>query len=282
MTTLCDDVDEAVRWNGEVNNDIRRRVEEIQNETLEEEQTRELNDNINKLLCERKHWRRRIKQLGGSDEINEDEDEDFVRRKKFKRKNKRKRRGSVEKDNDDDDDDDEGNGVFEHDGYLYFGVAKTLPGVKQLIEAEKEERDRRRRRKRKGNSDDNMEDEGDEEMDLKILNSRLTSFYYDGIEENETSNNEERDNLKRIEKEYETNAMDEQIVKWEEKYGDDEEAINKYGKDSEWDECYLEHVDCKRLDGMDIEKAMNAIMLEKKKADALQLLEQGNNKTQST
>ena len=75
-----------------MNNDIRRRVEEIQNETLEEEQTRELNDNINKLLCERKHWRRRITQLGGSDGINEDED--ILRRKKFKRKNKRKRRGT--------------------------------------------------------------------------------------------------------------------------------------------------------------------------------------------
>lgn len=43
------------------------KVTQIQNAGLGEHRIRDLNDQINKLLKEKKHWEIRIKELGGTD-----------------------------------------------------------------------------------------------------------------------------------------------------------------------------------------------------------------------
>lgn len=75
----CHDVAEAANWRLEVVKEIGKNVLLIQNgvfqpattshsvASLEEHKIRDLNDLINKLLREKKHWERRINELGGSD-----------------------------------------------------------------------------------------------------------------------------------------------------------------------------------------------------------------------
>lgn len=69
---------------------------------------RDLNDEINKLLREKKHWEYQIRELGGPD---------------FLRMGPRML-------------DHEGREVPGNRGYKYFGAAKDLPGVRELFEHE--------------------------------------------------------------------------------------------------------------------------------------------------
>jgi len=84
----------------------------IQNPALGEHQLRDLNDEINKLLREKGHWEKRIKELGGPDyaktgpKLTDAE-------------------GTLL-------DGATGRGA----GYRYFGAAKNLPGVKELFDKE--------------------------------------------------------------------------------------------------------------------------------------------------
>lgn len=71
--------------------------------SLGDERTRELNDEINKLLRERRHWERRIRELGGRSYPQ----------------------------------DEGGEGALVHKGYHYFGAARELPGVAALVESER-------------------------------------------------------------------------------------------------------------------------------------------------
>lgn len=71
---------------------------------LGDERTRELNDEINKLLREKRHWERRIKALGGRNYL---------------------RSADVPTPGP--------NGPAEHKGYFYFGAARDLPGVEALL-----------------------------------------------------------------------------------------------------------------------------------------------------
>lgn len=100
LASHCDDVEEATRWRAQVERDIRLRVSEIQNPALGDARTRELNDMINKLLRERRHWDRRVISLGG-------------------RASRSAPRGTSD--------------AFSHGGYLYFGAARELPGVRELV-----------------------------------------------------------------------------------------------------------------------------------------------------
>lgn len=103
--------------------EIGRKVLEIQNEGLGEERIRELNDDINKLIREKGHWERRIVELGGPDFTRKGvaiEGEDMPR----------------------------GRGQ-----YRYFGAAKNLPGVKELLEAHVPKRGKRTRKEMYKNVD---------------------------------------------------------------------------------------------------------------------------------
>ncbi|CAD6958947.1 unnamed protein product [Tilletia laevis] len=98
-------VKEAERWRGEVMREISRKVSKIQDVGLTEYEVRDLNDEINKLVREKGHWENQILALGGAN---------------YKR--------GVPKMLD-----DSGREVPGTRGYKYFGRAKDLPGVKELL-----------------------------------------------------------------------------------------------------------------------------------------------------
>ena len=67
LAEKCDNLHEAEKWRGQIIREISKNVREIQNATLGEHVIRDLNDKINKLLREKRHWEKRITQLGGID-----------------------------------------------------------------------------------------------------------------------------------------------------------------------------------------------------------------------
>lgn len=63
----CNDLNAAQRWRLNVVRVISRKVAQIQNAGLGEHRIRDLNDQINRLLREKRNWEQRIKELGGTD-----------------------------------------------------------------------------------------------------------------------------------------------------------------------------------------------------------------------
>jgi pre-mRNA-splicing factor ISY1 len=106
LATDCDDVKRAERWRVQVIREISRKVSQIQNPGLGEFRIRDLNDEINKLLREKRHWEERIIELGGTDYI---------------------KTGPKMLDY-------EGKSLPGNRGYKYFGAARDLPGVRELFE----------------------------------------------------------------------------------------------------------------------------------------------------
>jgi len=107
LATECDNLSEAERWRGQVIREISKNVTAIQNAGLGEFRIRDLNDHINKLLREKRHWETRIKELGG----------------------KTYKGGAKILDR-------EGKEAPGNRGYKYFGAARDLPGVRELFETE--------------------------------------------------------------------------------------------------------------------------------------------------
>ncbi|KAJ3180442.1 NineTeen Complex (NTC) component [Geranomyces variabilis] len=99
---------EAEKWRRQLIGDVSKKVSKIQDSGLTEYQVRDLNDEINKLLREKRHWENRIRELGGPDYRK-------VGTKMI---------------------DSEGKEVPGGRGYKYFGRARDLPGVKELFEQE--------------------------------------------------------------------------------------------------------------------------------------------------
>merc|ERR1719187_483002 len=108
LATECDNLQEAERWRGQVIREISKNVTAIQNAGLGEFRIRDLNDHINKLLREKKHWENRIRELGG---------------KSYSSKGAKML-------------DREGKEVPGNKGYKYFGAARDLPGVRELFESD--------------------------------------------------------------------------------------------------------------------------------------------------
>ncbi|KAK0525431.1 NineTeen Complex (NTC) component [Tilletia horrida] len=113
LASSVQSVKEAERWRGEVMRDISRKVSKIQDTGLTDYEVRDLNDEINKLIREKGHWENQILALGGAN---------------YKRGMPKML-------------DDSGREVPGTRGYKYFGRAKDLPGVKELLTrtAEQEE-----------------------------------------------------------------------------------------------------------------------------------------------
>jgi len=111
LAELCTNVIDAERWRMEVIKEIGKHVLHIQNTSLEEHKVRDLNDKINKLIREKGHWEARIKELGGTTfaplAITEEGEEGAIRAP---------------------------------GGYYYFGAAKFLPGVQELLAPKKKTR----------------------------------------------------------------------------------------------------------------------------------------------
>lgn len=108
LATECSDLPEAEKWRRQVIKDISKRVAQIQNAGLGEFRIRDINDDINKLLREKRHWEDRIVELEGPNYAK-------VGPKML---------------------DNEGKELPGNRGYKYFGAAKDLPGVRELFEQE--------------------------------------------------------------------------------------------------------------------------------------------------
>jgi pre-mRNA-splicing factor ISY1 len=117
LSSECHKVGEAEKWRHQIIGEISRNISEIQNAGLGEHKIRDINDHINKLLREKHHWQKRIKELGGGD-YNALEPKSF---------------------------DADGRELPGGGGYKYFGAAKELPGVRELFQAEAPQAPRRTR-----------------------------------------------------------------------------------------------------------------------------------------
>ncbi|KDQ56519.1 hypothetical protein JAAARDRAFT_36012 [Jaapia argillacea MUCL 33604] len=112
MASACKSLRDCERWRGEILREISRKVSKIQDAGLTDYETRDLNDEINKLMREKRHWENQIVALGGA--------------------NYRRNVPML---------DDDGREVPGTKGYKYFGRAKDLPGVRELFESKKKEED---------------------------------------------------------------------------------------------------------------------------------------------
>lgn len=106
LATECTDVNVCERWRKQIIKEISKEVTAIQNGSLGEHKIRDMNDHINKLLREKKHWERQIKYLGGADyAVSGQQITDLSGKRPV---------GSA--------------------GYFYFGAARELPGVRELFD----------------------------------------------------------------------------------------------------------------------------------------------------
>ncbi|EIM87165.1 pre-mRNA-splicing factor ISY1 [Stereum hirsutum FP-91666 SS1] len=112
MASACKSLRDCERWRGEILREISRKVSKIQDAGLSDYEVRDLNDDINKLMREKRHWENQIVALGGA--------------------NYRRNVAMT---------DDDGREVPGTKGYKYFGRAKELPGVKELFQSRKKEED---------------------------------------------------------------------------------------------------------------------------------------------
>ena len=99
------DLAECERWRGQLVRQMQGKIAQIQNGMLGEHKIRELNDEINRLMREKSNWERQIMSLGGA-----------------------AHHSSVPLT------DADGKVVVGPNGYVYFGAARNLPGVRDLLE----------------------------------------------------------------------------------------------------------------------------------------------------
>ncbi|KAJ7662309.1 Isy1-like splicing factor [Mycena rosella] len=112
MASACKSLRDCERWRGELLREISRKVAKIQDAGLSDYELRDLNDEINKLMREKRHWENQMVALGGA--------------------NYRRNVAML---------DDDGKEVPGTKGYKYFGRAKELPGVRELFQSRKKEDD---------------------------------------------------------------------------------------------------------------------------------------------
>eukprot|EP00986_Skeletonema_menzelii_P019851 scaffold29410_cov206-Skeletonema_menzelii.AAC.2 len=122
LASQCEHRADAEKYRSQIIREISDKVAKIQNEGLGEHAIRDLNDGINKLLREKYHWNRRIRELGGKD-YNKEE---------------RRAMANAEAEMTGDGtsaaaDDLQGISLKGSGGYRYFGAAKNLPGVRELF-----------------------------------------------------------------------------------------------------------------------------------------------------
>lgn len=117
LASECTDSQECEKWRRQLIREISKAVGAIQNGSLGEHKIRDMNDHINKLLREKKHWERQIKYLGGADYM----------KSEF---------GITDAD---------GHKAMGANGYYYFGAARDLPGVRELFEKVDPELKKRKR-----------------------------------------------------------------------------------------------------------------------------------------
>eukprot|EP00834_Sanchytrium_tribonematis_P007027 NODE_582_length_5738_cov_0.811314.p1 type:complete len:248 gc:universal NODE_582_length_5738_cov_0.811314:3943-3200(-) len=106
-TKDCESLEDAKMFRFELIEDISRKVEMIQDESLQEFQIREMNDKINELIREKEDWEQRIIELGGPNYARIEPSKAFIAKDT-------------------------------KNGYRYFGRARELEGVKLLMKQQRE------------------------------------------------------------------------------------------------------------------------------------------------
>lgn len=101
------------RWMKRVSNEMNIRLTRLYNEPLKPAETRYLNDEVNRMIQEIRRWQLRILELGGID---------------YAKQGIRTPNGDMLN--------------TSMNQYLYFGRARTLPGVRELLEEQREEASR--------------------------------------------------------------------------------------------------------------------------------------------
>ncbi len=118
LASQCEHLSDAEQYRKQIIREISEGISKIQNVGLGEHAIRDLNDGINKLMREKYHWNRRIKELGGKDYIREE----------------RRAMALAEKEGGGGGDEVQlGASLKGSGGYQYFGAAKDLPGVRELF-----------------------------------------------------------------------------------------------------------------------------------------------------
>ncbi|KAK9471115.1 Isy1-like splicing factor [Dipodascopsis tothii] len=111
VVSECDSIPLCEKWRGQVVKEIGRKVTKIQDPALSDYQIRDLNDEINKLLREKHVWELQLRKLGGPNYIRFGQNMTT----------------------------DDGTELTTTRGYKYFGRARDLPGVKELLQPAKPE-----------------------------------------------------------------------------------------------------------------------------------------------
>jgi pre-mRNA-splicing factor ISY1 len=124
LASECTSLSDAERFRRQLVREIAERVSKIQNPGLGEHVIRDTNDEINFKMREKHHWNRRIRELGGPNysEIElKQQLENAV--------------GGVG-----------GGEDVSVAGYRYYGAAKDLPGVKELLEQQTTQKQQKRQK----------------------------------------------------------------------------------------------------------------------------------------
>eukprot|EP00970_Alexandrium_tamarense_P008131 scaffold1548_cov237-Alexandrium_tamarense.AAC.32 len=123
LASQCEHLADAEHFRRQIIGEISEGIKKIQNPGMGEHAIRDLNDSINKLIREKWHWNRRIKELGGKDYHKEERKAMLLAEQE----------GGTGPDGGEDVQLAAGLGLKGSGGYRYFGAAKDLPGVKELF-----------------------------------------------------------------------------------------------------------------------------------------------------
>jgi pre-mRNA-splicing factor ISY1 len=131
LASECEHLGDAEFYRNQINREITGMIAKIQNPALGEHTLRDLNDEINRKFREKHHWNKRIFQLSnGTIDYNKTERSARIEEGDVQflvESNYGKRQGPI---------------------YRYFGAAKDLPGVKELLEQQQEKMRAMHRKKR--------------------------------------------------------------------------------------------------------------------------------------
>ncbi|XP_049852192.1 pre-mRNA-splicing factor ISY1 homolog [Schistocerca gregaria] len=209
LASLVNNLKEAEKWRAQILREISTNITNIQNDALDEYRIKDINDQINKLIREKYHWECRIKELGGPDyqkthQVFDNEDI-----------------------------------ISAPGGYLYFGVAKNLPGVRELLQSSEQET----------------------KKNYKELYKSIDAFYY-GYRD------EEDGILEPLERAAEKKVMEADLEEWKKSQrakGVDPDMVLEMMKRSKLSEFeyFDDHV------AIPTKEEMQQMLLEKKKADLL-------------
>jgi pre-mRNA-splicing factor ISY1 len=147
LASECEFLADAERFRNQIVREISEGIAKIQNPALGEHEIRDLNDDINHKMREKWHWNRRIIELGGVD-YNQ-----LERQRQLEQEGTATSAIGVSSSS---------SGASAGGRYQYFGAAKDLPGVKEMLAKEEETRMKQLHQKKS----------------LKELYSNITPDYY--------------------------------------------------------------------------------------------------------